>query len=132
MTPLEAALAYASWGWPVLPVLPNSKLPACAHGVHDATTDAALITRWFEGRDDLNLAIAAGSRSGLVVLDIDPRNGGDDSWSSWTDERGAQSDGAVQLTAGGGQHYLAGYVEGVRSCKLRDGIDLLEIGRAHV
>ena len=128
-TLLEAALAYASWGWPVLPILPNSKLPACAHGVNDASTDTEQITRWFEGRDDLNIAIAAGSRSGLVVLDIDPRNGGDDSWSSWTDERGAQSDGAVQLTAGGGQHYLAGYVEGVRSCKLRDGIDLLADGR---
>ena len=129
MTLLEAALAYASWGWPVLPILPNSKLPACAHGVHDATTDRGQITSWFADRDDLNIAIAAGSRSGLVVLDIDPRNGGDDSWSAWTDERGAQSDGAVQLTAGGGQHYLAGYVEGVRSCKLRDGIDLLADGR---
>ena len=129
MTLLEAALAYASWGWPVLPILPNSKLPACAHGVHDATTDPDQLRRWFEGREDLNLAIAAGSRSGLVVLDIDPRNGGDDSWSAWTDERGAQSDGAVQLTAGGGQHYLAGYVEGVKSCKLRDGIDLLADGR---
>ena len=128
-TLLEAALAYASWGWPVLPILPNSKLPACAHGVHDATTDTEQITRWFADRDDLNIAIAAGSKSGLVVLDIDPRNGGDDSWSAWTDERGAQSDGAVQLTAGGGQHYLASYVEGVRSCKLRDGIDLLADGR---
>lgn len=129
MTLLEAALAYASWGWPVLPVLPNSKLPACAHGVNDASTDPEQITRWFADRDDLNIAIAAGSRSGLVVLDIDPRNGGDDSWSSWTDERGAQGDGAVQLTAGGGQHYLASYVEGVKSCKLRDGIDLLSDGR---
>ena len=64
-TLLEAALAYASWGWPVLPILPNSKLPACAHGVNDASTDTEQITRWFEGRDDLNIAIAAGSRSGL-------------------------------------------------------------------
>ena len=38
MTRLKAALAYASWGWPVLPIVPNGKLPATAHGVHDATT----------------------------------------------------------------------------------------------
>lgn len=132
MTPLEAALAYAAWGWPVLPIVPNGKLPATQHGVNDATTDEATIRRWFEGHDDRNVGIACGAASGLVVFDIDPRNGGDDSWSSWTDERGAQPDGAVQLTAGGGQHYLAAYVEGVKSCKLRDGIDLLSDGRYFV
>jgi len=132
VTPLEAALAYASWGWPVLPIVPNGKLPATQHGVHDATTDEATIRRWFEGHDDRNVGIACGAASGLVVFDIDPRNGGDDSWSAWTDERGAQPDGAVQLTAGGGQHYLAAYVEGVKSCKLRDGIDLLSDGRYFV
>jgi hypothetical protein len=126
---LEAALAYASWGWPVLPILPNSKLPACAHGVHDATTDTEQITRWFADRDDLNIAIAAGSKSGLVVFDVDPRNGGESSWESWTAVHGDEPSGALQLTAGGGQHYLAGYVDGVRSCKLRDGIDLLSDGR---
>jgi len=132
VTPLKAALAYASWGWPVLPIVPNGKLPATQHGVNDATTDEATIRRWFEGHDDRNVGIACGAASGLVVFDIDPRNGGDDSWSSWTDERGAQPDGAVQLTAGGGQHYLAAYVEGVKSCKLRDGIDLLSDGRYFV
>lgn len=132
MTPLEAALAYASWGWPVLPIVPNGKLPATQHGVNDATTDEATIRRWFEGHDDRNVGVACGAASGLVVFDIDPRNGGDDSWSAWTDERGAQPDGAVQLTAGGGQHYLAAYVEGVKSCKLRDGIDLLSDGRYFV
>jgi AAA domain/Bifunctional DNA primase/polymerase, N-terminal/Primase C terminal 1 (PriCT-1) len=132
VTPLEAALAYASWGWPVLPIVPNGKLPATQHGVNDATTDEATIRRWFEGHDDRNVGIACGAASGLVVFDIDPRNGGDDSWSSWTDERGAQPDGAVQLTAGGGQHYLAAYVDGVKSCKLRDGIDLLSDGRYFV
>ena len=76
MTPLEAALAYASWGWPVLPIVPNGKLPATQHGVNDATTDEATIRRWFEGHDDRNVGIACGAASGLVVFDIDPRNGG--------------------------------------------------------
>ena len=129
MTRLEAALAYASWGWPVLPIVPNGKLPATAHGVHDASTDPDQIRKWFEGRDDLNIGIAAGSRSGLVVFDIDPRNGGDDSYAEWTAKHGALPDGALQLTAGGGQHYLAAHDPSIRSCKLVDGVDLLADGR---
>lgn len=129
MTRLEAALAYASWGWPVLPIVPNGKLPATAHGVHDASTDPEQIRKWFEGRDDLNLAIAAGARSGLVVFDIDPRNGGDDSYAEWTAKHGALEAGALQLTAGGGQHFLAVHDPSIRSCKLVDGVDLLADGR---
>ncbi len=129
MTRLEAALAYASWGWPVLPIVPNGKLPATAHGVHDATTDEATIRKWFEGRDDLNIGIAAGSRSGLVVFDIDPRNGGDDSYAEWTAKHGELEAGALQLTAGGGQHFLAAHDPSIRSCKLVDGVDLLADGR---
>lgn len=129
MTRLEAALAYASWGWPVLPIVPNGKLPATAHGVHDATTDEATIRKWFTDREDLNIGIAAGSRSGLVVFDIDPRNGGDDSYAEWTAKHGPLETGALQLTAGGGQHFLAVHDASIRSCKLVDGVDLLADGR---
>jgi hypothetical protein len=132
LTPLEAALTYASWGWPVLMLQPNSKLPATAHGVKDATTDEATIRGWFAERPFANVGIAAGSASGLVVYDIDPRNGGSDSWEAWQAEHGKVPDGAMQLTAGGGVHHLAAYVEGVRSTKLRDGIDLLSDGRYFV
>jgi hypothetical protein len=129
VTRLEAALAYASWGWPVLPIVPNGKLPATAHGVHDATTDEATIRKWFDGRDDLNIGIAAGARSGLVVFDIDPRNGGDDSFAAWVKTHGELEAGALQLTAGGGQHFLAAHDPSIRSCKLVDGVDLLADGR---
>ena len=32
---LKTALRYAAMGWPVLPLVPNRKVPATAHGVHD-------------------------------------------------------------------------------------------------
>lgn len=132
MTPLEAALAYASWGWAVLPVVPNGKIPASAHGVKDATTDETVIRNWWETNPNYNVGIAAGKRSGIIVFDIDPRNGGDDSWNFWTNENGQADDGATQLTAGGGQHYLAVYDDAFRSCKLADGVDLLSDGRYFV
>jgi len=131
MTPGEAALHYASWGWHVLPVVPGSKVPATRHGVHDATTNPETIARWWAANSDFNVGIAAGERSGIVVFDVDPRNGGDASWSNLVGECGGL-DGAHALTAGGGEHHLAQWVPGIRSCKLRDGIDLLSDGRYFV
>ena len=126
---LEAALAYASWGWHVLPVVPNEKIPATAHGVHDATTNLEQIKAWWQQNPEFNIGIAAGAISNIVVFDIDPRNGGDTSWDAWLSEHGAAPDGAYQLTAGGGQHYISVYRDSIKSCKLRDGIDLLSNGR---
>lgn len=132
MTKHEVALAYASWGWHVLPVLPNGKNPATQHGVNDATIDPVQIARWWTQNPEFNIGIAAGERSGLVVFDIDPRNGGDDSWSKWIRDNGATPDGLMQLTAGGGQHHIGIYEPGIRSCKLVEGVDLLSNGRYFV
>lgn len=131
-TKFEAALAYASWGWSVLPVVPNGKIPATQHGVNDATTDAEQIARWWTQNPDYNIGIAAGERSGIVVFDIDPRNGGDGSWDQWVAQNGAPDDCILQLTAGGGQHYIMYHTPAIRSCKLADGIDLLADGRYFV
>jgi hypothetical protein len=126
---LEAALQYASFGWHVLPVVPNEKLPASLHGVNDATTDPEQIKRWWTANPNFNIGIAAGEKSGLIVFDIDPRNGGDESWKEWTKAHGGQPDGLSQMTAGGGVHYLAQYTPAIRSCKIGDGIDVLSDGR---
>jgi len=129
MTPLDAALRYASWGWAVLPIQPGSKLPASAHGVKDATCDPTQIKAWFEGRPDLNLAVAAGRASNLTVFDVDPRNSGDASWGAWLAMNGPHDDGPHALTAGGGSHFLAEYDPTWRSSKLAQGVDLLSDGR---
>lgn len=132
LTKSEAALIYASWGWHVIPVVPNGKIPATQHGVKDATTDAEQITAWWEQNPNFNIGIAAGAKSGIVVFDVDPRNGGDESWSKWVDSHGEVPDGPMQLTAGGGQHHIADYDPEIRSCKLVDGVDLLSDGRYFV
>jgi archaellum biogenesis ATPase FlaH len=131
-TNLEVALTYASWGWKVIPVVPNGKIPATAHGVKDATDDPVKITDWWSRNPDMNIGVAAGETSGIIVFDIDPRNGGDNSWEIWLNNNGAVPDGIMALTAGGGQHYIAKYQQGVRSCKLKQGIDLLSDGRYFV
>ena len=129
---LDAALQYASWGWHVLPLIPNDKRPASAHGVHDATIDPEQIKAWWAQNPSFNIGIAAGEKSGIVVFDIDPRNGGSESWDDFTAEHGAVPDGICQLTAGGGQHYIAQSREGLKSCELRRGVDFLANGRYFV
>ena len=131
-TKLEAALTYASWGWHVLPLIPNDKRPASAHGVHDASIDPEQIKAWWAQNPSFNIGIAAGEKSGIVVFDIDPRNGGSDSWDDFTAEHGAVPDGICQLTAGGGQHYIAQARDNLKSCELRRGVDFLANGRYFV
>jgi hypothetical protein len=129
-TKSEAALMYASLGWHVIPVVPNGKVPATQHGVKDATTDPEQIARWWAQNPDFNIGIAAGERSGIVVFDVDPRNGGDASWAQWQAENGqVPADGAIQMTAGGGEHHIGVYNSEIRSCKLAEGVDLLADGR---
>jgi hypothetical protein len=55
-------------GWRLHPV--RGKKPLTAHGVYDATTDMATITRWLRRWPDMNLAVACGL-PGPQVLDVD-------------------------------------------------------------
>jgi hypothetical protein len=97
-TKAEAALTYASWGWHVIPVVPNGKIPATQHGVKDATTDPEQIAIWWAQNPEFNIGIAAGAKSGIVVFDVDPRNGGEESWSKWVEANGDVPDGLMALT----------------------------------
>ena len=71
----QAAIAYARHGLAVFPLKARDKVPATAHGVKDATRDEATITTWWELDPDANIGIAAGSPSGVVVLDVDGESG---------------------------------------------------------
>jgi len=72
---IGAALQLAASGWPIFPL--NGKIPAIAggRGVLDATTDPGQITEWWTRLPTAN--IGAGVPDGLLVIDVDPRNGGD-------------------------------------------------------
>jgi hypothetical protein len=72
---LRAAFAYARIGWRVFPCIPREKVPATAHGVKDATSDPAQITKWWQRNPDRNVAIACGY-PGPDVLDIDHKPDG--------------------------------------------------------
>ncbi len=55
------------------------KHPRTAHGFKDATKDATVIRAWWAQWPGANIGIATGTISGIVVLDADPKNDGDES-----------------------------------------------------
>jgi len=66
----DSALKWAEMGVPVFPLKNKSKKPATKNGFHDASTDVGQINKWFKD-ESLNLGIATGSVSNLIVIDID-------------------------------------------------------------
>lgn len=75
----DAAAYYVGLGYKVLALAEGRKLPAIkgGHGFKDATDDADVIARLAKRFPRANIGIATGAASGITVIDIDPRNGGD-------------------------------------------------------
>ncbi len=77
MTPLDAALGYAGRGWPVFPCREREhgrKRPYTPRGFLDASTDAAIIERWWRQWPEALIGLPTGSPSGVVVLDVDVKD----------------------------------------------------------
>jgi hypothetical protein len=114
----EMALEYADRGWAVMPLLPNKKDPhfdLCRRAYLSATTDHKLINFWFDYDSNINIGIAC-STSGLVVFDIDYRNGG---------ELLKEFEPTYTVKTGDGLHlYYATSPAAVYRGKLADGIDI--------
>lgn len=126
---LDAAMRYAGTGWRVFPVYEVSDA-GCACGktrcqnagkhprINDwgseAATDAKKIKAWWGQWPDANIGIATGRDSGIVVLNVDPRHGGDQSLKDLQNEHGQLPDTWVVKTGGGGTHYYFEMPDGVR------------------
>jgi hypothetical protein len=104
---LRAALELAGRGRPVHPCKPAGKDPLTRHGVHEATTDPAIIRRWWQRWPNANPGLATGQASGLLVLDVDAHHAGMATLARLC----AHGDGLATLeveTGSGGVHlYLA-------------------------
>jgi hypothetical protein len=139
----EQALALARRQWYVFPchsvvsgVCSCGRSDCSRRGKHPrirewptkATRDETTIRHWWTQWPDANIAIATG-RSDLLVVDVDPRNGGDESLRSWLGNGAARDLPATyeNRTGGGGRHlYFERYGTLVRTRKsFRPGIDII-------
>jgi len=109
-----AALEYLARGWSVIPIEPRGKRPLVAwlefQSRHPARPEVA---GWFRRWPDANVGIATGALSGLVVLDIDARHGGDRSLSELELAHGPLPTTVEALTGGGGRHLYFMHPRGV-------------------
>jgi putative DNA primase/helicase len=80
-----------------------AKHPRTKHGHRDATTDPEQIAMWWNGKPLANVGVRTGGF--LVVLDVDPRNGGDETLRRLLAEHGALPATWTVQTGGGGEHY---------------------------
>lgn len=115
----EAALKYAKMGWHIVPLhsaidgvcdcrmncASPAKHPRTRHGLQDATSDISQVEMWWDMFPTANIGVNAG-KSGLLLLDIDPRNGGIDSAKELAATHGALPKTLTSQTGGGGVHYL--------------------------
>ena len=99
------------------------KHPRTPRGCLDATTDAAQIHAWWTQWPEANVGLATGG--GLVVIDIDPRHGGDEGFDDVIDRLGRLPDTVEAITGSQGRHIYLRVPDGV---EVRNSASLLAPG----
>jgi len=120
------ALAYATAGWEVFPLA--GKVPLVpsrngGRGVLDATTDFDQVAAWWERWPTANI----GGRvpAGVVVVDIDPRSGGLETWVDLVAEHGELVTRTARSGRGdNGRHLYVGHPGGRIRGTIGHGVDV--------
>lgn len=95
---------YASLGWHIFPLVAGTKSPfKDSHGSSEATADLAQIDAWWSANPDANIGVKP-SAAGLYVFDVDPRNGGSESFARLQIEHGLIDSPLAVDSPGGGFH----------------------------
>ena len=97
---LTAALEYGEQGFDPLPVL--GKKPCQKMWNNRQLSGPGVIKKAWKRWPDANIGLRTGNR--FIVLDVDPRSGGDQSLERLCDGR-PLPETAMAMTGGGGQHY---------------------------
>ncbi len=130
LEPARAAEVYAALGYPVLPVFEPSpdgctcragagctragKHPRITGGVWQATTDPAVVRRWWRRWPAANLALRTGVR--FDVADVDGQPGVEALRALLTNADRPLSSGPLARTGGGGWHLLWTGAAGAATC----------------
>lgn len=137
----RAALWYAEHGSPVVPLhfmkdgrcscgkvrcQSPGKHPMTKHGPKDASRDRNQLKVWWDHSPEANVGVQTGADSGVVVVDVDPRHGGDESLAELVRDHGELPATVEALTGGGGRHLVFKHPGGtVRNrSNMRPGIDV--------
>ncbi len=117
---------------------PHGKHPhkLAPNGVKNATLDTAMLRSWIRANPRGNWGIRCGLPMAdgrfLVVVDRDPRNGGDATLEQIQGSEGELPESATAETGGAGGHYLFGSQSAVAAFSPGPGIDVLGTGKYFV
>ena len=119
---LDQALALASQGLPCFPCA-DDKRPACPGGFKAATNDYAALNQLWGRYSGSLIGVPTGAVSGIDVLDIDPRHGGD-VWLK--DVQNNLPHTRIHQTRSTGWHLLFRHQAGLRNSagKVAPGVDV--------
>src|SRR4051812_36088239 len=100
---LEHALSLAARGFRVFPVQPNAKAPPLLNDwPHKASSDPETVKTYWAAIPDANIAIEC---SGMIVIDVDVKKGGDESLKQFEITHDLPHT-LVSNTPSGGRHIL--------------------------
>lgn len=123
----QAAVRYLARGWSVLPLQRGDKRPLIRwETLQQARANAPTLARWFAHWPDANIGIITGEISNLIVLDVDPKHGGDDSLEELECRFEKLPDTVEACTGSGGRHLYFAHPGGSvpNRAGLKQGIDL--------
>jgi hypothetical protein len=126
----QHARRYAALGWATFPLAVGKKVPiAGSNGFKSASADPRVVAERAVRHPNANIAIATGMLSGLLVIDIDPRNGGERTLLK-LDRAGKRFPPTVEaISCQGGRHlYYAHTAPALTKRTLGPGIDVKSDG----
>ena len=119
---IKAASEDAKLGDRLLPVSSN-KIPLISSWSKEATSNQDIISGWFQKWPSMNIGVLTG-HANIVVLDVDPRNGGDKSLEQLELKFGKLPPTPTVRTSNGGFHKWYKHDKPFRKAKLAAGIDI--------
>jgi hypothetical protein len=140
MEALHCALVYSGRGWSVVPVH-SSRDGRCSCGRPDCAApgkhprvrwETAMRERatgeqivfWWERWPDANVAVVTGRVSGVAVLDVDPRSGGEAALDALEGRWGSLPATVEARSGGGGRHVWFACDDELPSAVLAPGLEL--------
>jgi Bifunctional DNA primase/polymerase, N-terminal len=114
---LDAAADLVSLGFKVFPLVPGRKLPLINAWQKQASDDLEIITAWSKQCTKANIAIVTGTMSGVIVIDIDMKEGknGQATLDALAKEGKVLPPSPIAITPSGGRHRLFRAVPGIRN-----------------
>ena len=95
----------------------QGKHPLLKGGFYKATTEFNQIEYWHKKWPEANWGMRTGDcatgGAGVVIIDIDPRNGGDESWENLRYENPGLIETVTVESGGGGRHLWFSYPSGL-------------------